>query len=275
MRLSKITVKVIVSYVLLICVSVVAGYIVFKEINKLSNQEKINQEDRNKIVQISKILSMVNETENAGRIAIRSDEKEALQTFLEKNVYLQNEVLKFRRDITSEKQLLTLDTISSLLNLKSNNLQELKAFQESDSTSIIIRSAIRKLSSLEPYLGYEFFDKKKNAVSDVEASDIASILKKYKSSEKGTEAMKDKWGKRLGYINAALNAPKNKLSGYDGLTVLSELGIDVGSVFTENFVEKNIIPKLGLKYAPLIGWFSAGMDIGNLSWIMGVLRRWL
>ena len=93
MRLSKITVKVIVSYVLLICVSVVAGYIVFKEINKLSNQEKINQEDRNKIVQISKILSMVNETENAGRIAIRSDEKEALQTFLEKNVYLQNEVL--------------------------------------------------------------------------------------------------------------------------------------------------------------------------------------
>ena len=184
MRLSKITIKVIVSYVLLICVSVVAGYIVFKEINKLSNQEKINQEDRNKIVQISKILSMVNETENAGRIAIRSDEKEALQTFLEKNVYLQNEVLKFRRDITSEKQLLTLDTISSLLNLKSNNLQELKAFQESDSTSIIIRSAIRKLSSLEPYLGYEFFAKKentkKNAVSDAPTSDIASILKKYK-----------------------------------------------------------------------------------------------
>lgn len=184
MRLSKITVKVIVSYILLICVSVVAGYIVFKEINKLSNQEKINQEDRNKIVQISKILSMVNETENAGRIAIRSDEKEALQTFLEKNVYLQNEVLKFRRDITSEKQLLTLDTISSLLNLKSNNLQELKAFQESDSTSIIIRSAIRKLSSLEPYLGYEFFAKKentkKNAVSDAPTSDIASILKRYK-----------------------------------------------------------------------------------------------
>lgn len=184
MRLSKITIKVIVSYVLLICVSVVAGYIVFKEINKLSNQEKINQEDRNKIVQISKILSMVNETENAGRIAIRSDEKEALQTFLEKNVYLQNEVLKFRRDITSEKQLLTLDTISSLLNLKINNLQELKSFQESDSTSIIIRSAIRKLSSLEPYLGYEFFAKKentkKNAVSDAPTSDIASILKKYK-----------------------------------------------------------------------------------------------
>ena len=184
MRLSKITIKVIVSYVLLICVSVVAGYIVFKEINKLSNQEKINQEDRNKIVQIGKILSMVNETENAGRIAIRSDEKEALQTFLEKNVYLQNEVLKFRRDITSEKQLLTLDTISSLLNLKSNNLQELKAFQESDSTSIIIRSAIRKLSSLEPYLGYEFFAKKentkKNAVSDAPTSDIASILKRYK-----------------------------------------------------------------------------------------------
>ena len=62
---------------------------------------------------------------NAGRIAIRSDEKEALQTFLEKNVYLQNEVLKFRRDITSEKQLLTLDTISSLL--KSEKQQPARA----------------------------------------------------------------------------------------------------------------------------------------------------
>ena len=185
MKTNKITIKVIVSYVLLFLVSVVAGYVIFKKIQKLSHQEKINQKDRNKIIQISKILSLVNDTESAGRIAMRTDDREALQLFLEKNVYLQTEILKFRRDISSEKQVFTLDTIRSLLNLKSENLQELKAFQETDSTSIIIRSAIRKLSSLEPYLGYELYGKdsyrRKSSTPEKTPPDIASILKKYKN----------------------------------------------------------------------------------------------
>ena len=183
MKTNKITIKVIASYVLLFLVSVVAGYVIFKEIQKLSHQEKINQEDRNKIIQISKILSLVNDTESAGRIAMRTDDREALQLFLEKNVYLQTEILKFRRDISSEKQVFTLDTIRSLLNLKSENIQELKAFQETDSTSIIIRSAIRKLSSLEPYLGYELYSKEtyRRRTPEKAPTDIASILKKYKN----------------------------------------------------------------------------------------------
>ena len=45
MKTNKITIKVIVSYVLLFLVSVVAGYVIFKEIQKLSHQEKINQEE--------------------------------------------------------------------------------------------------------------------------------------------------------------------------------------------------------------------------------------
>ncbi|SPV25440.1 Uncharacterised protein [Capnocytophaga ochracea] len=48
MKSNKVTLKVIVSYVLLICVSIVAGYVVYKEIQKLSHQEEINQQDRNK-----------------------------------------------------------------------------------------------------------------------------------------------------------------------------------------------------------------------------------
>ena len=112
----------------------VAGYIVFKEIRKLSEQEMVNQQDRAKIVQIAKIISLVNETENASRIVIRTDDKDAMQNFLKKNLQLQTEILKFRRDISSEKQVYTLDTITSLLKLKSQNLQQLKAFQENDST---------------------------------------------------------------------------------------------------------------------------------------------
>lgn len=186
MRINRITVKVIVSYVLLICVSVVAGYIIIKEIKKLSQQEKINQEDRVKIIQIGKILSLVNETENAGRVTIRTDDDDMLQLFLQKNIELQNELLKFRRDISSEKQLLTLDTISNLLNLRKENIEKLKAFQESDSSLVSIHAAIRKLSSLEPYFDYDLYNKtyytrhKKNIIPP-QSADIISIVKRYKN----------------------------------------------------------------------------------------------
>ncbi len=184
---SKLTIKVIFSYLLLIGVSIVAGFIIYQEIHKLVLQEKINQEDRNKIIQISRILTMMNDAESAGKIALRTEDNEALQYFLEKNNALQNEILKFRRDITSEKQLRTLDTVRTLIRLKSENLQELKAFQDSDSTSIIIRRAIGKLSSLEPYLGYQidsraYIRKLRKADNEIkEQSDIASILKKYRN----------------------------------------------------------------------------------------------
>nr|WP_314559436.1 ATP-binding protein [uncultured Capnocytophaga sp.] len=183
MKVSKITIKVIISYTLLVCVSLVAGYVILKEINKLSEQETINQQDRAKIVQVTKIITLVNDAENASRVAIRTDDKEALYVFLQKNLHLQTEILMFRRDITSEKQLFTLDTITSLLKLKSQNLQELKSYQERDSSSIIIRAAINKLSSLEPYLGYELYTKnqlkKKNVSPKITPADIESILKKY------------------------------------------------------------------------------------------------
>ena len=112
-----------------------------------------------KIIQIGKILSLVNETENAGRVTIRTDDDDMLQLFLQKNIELQNELLKFRRDISSEKQLLTLYTISNLLNLRKENIEKLKAFQESDSSLVSIHAAIRKLSSLEPYFDYDLYNK--------------------------------------------------------------------------------------------------------------------
>ena len=184
MKPNKVTIKVIVSYALLICVSIVAGYVIFKEIQKLSHQEKINQDDRTKIIQISRMLTLMNNIERASEMAVRTDDRQALQHFLEKKILLQNEILKFRRDISSEKQLLTLDTLYSLLNLKSKNLQELKAFQESDSTAVIIRQAIGKLSTLQPYLGYELYNKNylpsQSKPSITVSPDIATTIQKYK-----------------------------------------------------------------------------------------------
>lgn len=109
-----------------------------------------------------------------------------------------------------------------------------------------------------------------------DTSQIEEVLTKLKSSEKWTEAERKKWGKIFGAGTIGFNILKNSNSGYDMLTVLSEAGVDVGAFFTEeliekkvsnkieNLVEKKVLSRLALKFVPIIGWISTGMDVFNL-----------
>ena len=194
MKSQKITLKIILGYLLLTLTSATVAVITYGEIQKLTSSEEINQSSKNRILKISKILTLINETESAGKIAIRTDNKEALDFFLEKNRILEDSVIKFKKTITSEKHKQMLDSVQILIKLKSENLQELKIIQNSDSSSIIIRNAIKKLSSLEPSLGYFLLNDHISAnqvnttpktdsleTENETKSDIPSILKRYKN----------------------------------------------------------------------------------------------
>lgn len=197
MKSQKITFKIILGYLLLILSSASVAVITYKEIQKLTSSEETNQSNRDKLLKISKILTLINETESAGKIAIRTDDKQTLDFFLEKNRILEDSITQFKKNITSEKHRQMLDSVQLLLNLKSKNLQELKIIQNNDSSSIIIRNAIKKLSSLEPSLGFFLLNdnlvsssEKTDSRPDVKAdssyaeslyqTDIPSILNRYK-----------------------------------------------------------------------------------------------
>lgn len=189
MKSPKITLKIILGYLLLTLTSATVAVVTYKEIQKLTASENINESNRDKILKIGRILTLMNETESAGKIAIRTDDEQALQSFLKKNHILEDSIIKFREHITSEKHLQMLDTVQMLLQLKSKNLQELKAIQRSDVSSATIRNAIKKLSSLEPSLGHFLLND--NIATNQERigpkidsadtqPDISSILKRYK-----------------------------------------------------------------------------------------------
>ncbi|GIJ96027.1 hypothetical protein CAPN001_05960 [Capnocytophaga stomatis] len=193
MKSQKITLKIILGYLLLILTSATVAAVTYKEIQKLTSSENINQSNRDKMLKIGRILTLMNETESAGKIAIRTDDEQALKSFLEKNKILEDSIIKFRKNITSEKHLQMLDTVQMLIQLKSKNLQELKAIQRSDVSSITIRNAIKKLSSLEPSLGHfllndnivtsqERIGPRRDSTSTESETqqDIPSILKRYK-----------------------------------------------------------------------------------------------
>lgn len=187
----KITLKIILGYTLLLLISSIVIYAIYAEIQKLTTLEESIQLDKRKILKISRILTLMNETESAGKIAIRTDEEEALQFFLDKNYTLQDSIIDFKKNISVKKHLQMLDTVQYLLNLKSENLQELKALQSADSSSTIIRNAIEKLSSLEPTLGYFLLNDKSIAKrkkisetqttpSNLSKRDASTLVNKYK-----------------------------------------------------------------------------------------------
>ncbi|MDO5104421.1 hybrid sensor histidine kinase/response regulator [Capnocytophaga sp.] len=193
MKSQKITLKIILGYSLLILTSATVAIITYGEIQKLTTSEEIHQMNRGKMLRINKILTLINEAESAGKIAIRSDDEQALGFFLEKNRILEDSIAKFRESVSSSKHLQMIDSVQILLQLKSKNLQELKEIQRNDSSTIIIRNAIKKLSSLEPSLGYfllndnlasakekEKTEPRLDSVREANRSDIPSILNRYK-----------------------------------------------------------------------------------------------
>lgn len=192
MKSQKITLKIILGYLLLILTSATVAVVTYKEIQKLTSSERINQSNRDRILKIGRILTLMNEAESAGKIALRTDDEQALRSFLEKNRILEDSIIKFKENITSKKHLQVLDTVQMLLNLKSKNLQELKALQNSDISSVTIRNAIKKLSSLEPSLGHFLLNDNITTNQEIgpkadsinkestSKSDIPSILNRYK-----------------------------------------------------------------------------------------------
>lgn len=194
MKSQKITLKIILGYLLLILTSATVAVITYGEIQKLTSSEEINRLNRDKMLKINKILTLMNETESAGKIAIRTDNEQALDFFLEKNRILEDSIVKFKKSISSDKHLQMLDSVQILLQLKSKNLQELKLIQRSDSSLVIIRNAIKKLSSLEPSLGYFLLNdnlasSQQKTESRIDSSyaeppswtDIPSILNRYRN----------------------------------------------------------------------------------------------
>ncbi|MFJ1410465.1 hybrid sensor histidine kinase/response regulator [Capnocytophaga canimorsus] len=183
----KITIKVIVSYLFLGILSAIVALFIHQEIEKLAIQEEIYKDGQNNIFKISKILTSMYETESAGRIAVQSDNEDSFLLFTDKNNQLQQEIESFKADISSKEHHNLLDSVQNLLELKKQNIHELRILKNSDSSFVLIRSAILKLSSLEPSMGNFLLPTKTKSTNKKTVptkkdrdTDIRSIIKKYK-----------------------------------------------------------------------------------------------
>ncbi|MEL4308825.1 hybrid sensor histidine kinase/response regulator [Joostella sp. CR20] len=150
---SRIPLKVFLSYLALATLVIIVGWLVSNEINSFTQAQKDETIEKNKILKIGKLLTLMYESESFARSAIQSNYKEPYLNFLRKNdsISIQIDSIKLLIDEPHQSQLL--DSVNNLLQQKIKNINELRQLRLNDTSEKTIEVAIQKLSSIEDQLG--------------------------------------------------------------------------------------------------------------------------
>lgn len=182
---NRITLKIFFSYFALGLLVTVVGWMVFSEITSFAETQKIDTDEKNKILKVGEILTLMYETESIARAALQTNSKQTLNSYLQKNDTLRAEIddlaLLFERD--SQKKLL--DSVKILLEAKKDNIIELRRIKSDPTSEKSLQNAINKFSKIESSLGklsVEEFVEDPSSLSETNRKNLeeyVAILNKY------------------------------------------------------------------------------------------------
>ena len=81
----NITIKVVVSYMILLLLVILVGSYLYKQIDAFTSLQQHETNDNSKVVRIGRILAIMYEKESCCRAAIKSEEAEILTKYMIEN----------------------------------------------------------------------------------------------------------------------------------------------------------------------------------------------
>ncbi|HDZ05213.1 hypothetical protein LCGC14_0082800 [marine sediment metagenome] len=149
---NKFTLKITVSYLLLIILGVIASYYIYTEVQVYIATENTTEKD-SKLLKTNSFLAQLYEAESLSKLALQTKSKINFTAYENKidSLYINIEELKTLTD--SDYQHGLLDSLSSLLNKKVANINALRSLRLKDQTGTAINSALKKFDKLEESLG--------------------------------------------------------------------------------------------------------------------------
>ena len=145
----SITFKVIIGYLLLAAVAAVAVWFIYSQVVRFSSLTRSNNLNNEQLVLVSEIATELYETESLGRRFIQSGDTTDLNRYKSQIQDIQIGLDALREtyaDSTMEKEL---DSISTLLAKKGENLEELLALRSRDRNTNYYREVIRELQKVD------------------------------------------------------------------------------------------------------------------------------
>lgn len=149
----RITLKVFLSYIALALLTAVVGWLIFSEIVSFSETQKIDTAEKNKILKVGEIITLMYESESVARATLQTNSKETLKNYLLKNDTLNIEIDSLALLFTASSQKKTLDSIKILLTAKEKNIFELRKIKSDPTSERSIQNAINKFSKIESSMG--------------------------------------------------------------------------------------------------------------------------
>ena len=148
-----ITAKVLISYLILLVLAVVVGWIIYAEINSFTRAQEDKGLENKKVFRIGGLLTLMYETESFARSAIQSNQNDPYQTYLQKNDSINLAIDSLKLMMDNDTQRMLLDSVKYLLEQKVTNITELRQIRNDRGSDIALNRAIEKFSNIEQTLG--------------------------------------------------------------------------------------------------------------------------
>lgn len=145
----SITFKVVIGYVLLAAVAAVAVWFIYSQVVKFSSLTRSGNLNNEQLVLVSEIATELYETESLGRRFIQTGDSTDLKRYSTQIADIQSSINDLRNIYADSVMKVELDSISTLLALKGENLEELLELRSRDRNTNYYREVIRELQKVD------------------------------------------------------------------------------------------------------------------------------
>ncbi|TDT41875.1 signal transduction histidine kinase [Maribacter spongiicola] len=149
---NKFTLKITISYLLLIILGVIASYYIYSEVQEYIATETTTEKD-NKLLKTNSFLAQLYEAESLSKLALQTKSKVNFTAYEHKIDSLYTNIEELKTLTESDFQHGLLDSLRSLLNRKVTNINALRSIRLKNQTGTAINSALKEFDKLEESLG--------------------------------------------------------------------------------------------------------------------------
>lgn len=149
---NKFTLKIIVSYLLLLILAGIAAFYIYSEIGRYLTKDITGKSD-SKLLKAGSLLTQLYEAEGLSKHALQSKKRKDFDSYVTKIDSIYEDIKQLKTATKNEYQKNLLDSLKILLQKKVDNNSVLRKLKTQDQTSAAIDQALNKFDKLEESLG--------------------------------------------------------------------------------------------------------------------------
>jgi signal transduction histidine kinase/CheY-like chemotaxis protein len=146
---SYIPLKVFISYIALASLVISVGWVLYSENVIYSKIESKIAFEKTKILKVSQLFSNVYKTESLARKTIQSNSESDFEHYIKESNSLRIRIDSLKKIVTTQSQIVLLDSVNYLLAEKTKNIRQLKTIKSKANDEVTVNNAIDELTKLE------------------------------------------------------------------------------------------------------------------------------